>query len=92
MTLKQYVSRLRDEFFDGAGKAIYLNSPKDLGEFIEESPEAIEDFGVPSRGEMEFPIAIIFDEDRAFWVDSSGNLWSCGPRFCRFIISKEWLP
>lgn len=91
MTLKESVSFLRDEFFGGAGRTIYISGKDVLRDFAEEAPYEIYGFGVPDIKEMIFPIAIIYGERRAFWVDSSGALWSCGPQYCRFIKSKEWL-
>jgi len=92
MDIKDYVRALRDEFFGGGGTVIYLNDSEDLRDFVENAPPDLFEFGVPDIAEITFPIAIIYSEERAFWVDSQGHLWSCGPKYCRFIVSKEWLP
>ena len=92
MNIKDYVRAIRDEFFEGGGRTIYFNAPDELQTFTEDAPIDLYEFGVPDIPAMAFPIAIIYSEKRAFWVDSDGHLWSCGPKYCRFIVSKEWMP
>ena len=93
MDIRDYVRSLRDNFFQGNGKTIYINHRGDFKDFIEDYiPSEIQDFDLPDISEMTFPIAIVYSEDKAFWVDSSEHLWSCGINYCRFIVSKDWLP
>jgi len=91
-TIHDYVRYLRDEFFGGMGKAIYLYDEEDLKDFIEEPPyPKLRGVPPPPVEEMEFPIAIVYDGE-IYWVDSAGNLWGLPDGIPIKIKSKEWLP
>lgn len=77
VTIEEYVRHIRDKYFGGYGKAIYINDRDQIESFaLEMCPEELKYCPLPPVDQMVFPVAIVYDEEKACWVDAEGNYWS----------------
>lgn len=76
MDIRTYVKHIRDKFFRGYGRAIYINHRDQAEPFLmEDCPEELQFWPPPPIEQMVFPAAVVYSEQIALWVDSNGSYW-----------------
>ena len=74
--IRDYVRHIRDKFFGGYGRAVYINYRDQVMSFLMEGcPEELRIWPLPPIEQMVFPAAVVYNEETAYWVDSEGNYW-----------------